>query len=307
MKKTMLSSVICLSAGAAAFYSGSVLAAPEVEPNNTITAPQVIPSNSGTQTIEGVIGSIGGSAEDADFYTFNAKAGDKLSFRIENGLVGQESVMTVLTLFGTRNQLLRVVEANSGDPALYNFVMPSDGNYTIAVTNYPRYLMSGGGFELTVADLNYYADLGYLDPSQITDNGDYTLVVDGFVADNPIINVALDIRPGSDKTTPVNPKSRGKLKVAVLSSDAFDPNSIDVSTVRFGQTGEEDSIYKCMPSMDLNGDSVADLICMFKTSMTGITFDDTSVSLTAKTVDGADVVGEGEIVSVPASFMSRLK
>jgi hypothetical protein len=54
----------------------------------------------------------------------------------------------------------------------------------------------------------------------------------------------VDVRPGDQPV--VNPRSRGMLPVAVLSQPGFDPVAdVDVDSLRFGVTGEEDSVVRC--------------------------------------------------------------
>jgi hypothetical protein len=50
--------------------------------------------------------------------------------------------------------------------------------------------------------------------------------------------VSINIKPGSFLNR-INPQSKGKLLVAILTTDAFDATTVDPTTILFGQTGTE--------------------------------------------------------------------
>jgi hypothetical protein len=52
--------------------------------------------------------------------------------------------------------------------------------------------------------------------------------------------VAIDIKPRT-----INAKSHGKISVAILSSETFDATTIDQHALRFGATGQEQSLAQC--------------------------------------------------------------
>jgi hypothetical protein len=70
--------------------------------------------------------------------------------------------------------------------------------------------------------------------------------------------VDIDIRPENDKNK-INLKSKGKVKVAILSSEFFDPSDIDECTVEIGGVEAWKTKFK-----DKNGDGVDDLVAWFK-------------------------------------------
>ena len=82
--------------------------------------------------------------------------------------------------------------------------------------------------------------------------------------------VDIDIKPCSDPNS-INPKSKGKIPVAILSTPDFDaPNEVDRDSLTFGPTGDEDSLAFCSPSPeDVNDDGFEDLICHFYTQSAG--------------------------------------
>jgi len=108
--------------------------------------------------------------------------------------------------------------------------------------------------------------------------------------------VAIDIRPGS-QTNQVNPGSRGRLHVAVLSTPEFDALAqIDRASLRFGRTGEEESLHSCKEKgRDVNRDGLQDLICLFSIQASGFQKGDELGILTAQTFDGVTLTGHDSV------------
>ncbi len=86
-----------------------------------------------------------------------------------------------------------------------------------------------------------------------------------------LMPVDISIKPDSPAPVPINPRSRGKIPVAILSTSSFNAvTSIDPTSVTFGRTGYEDSLAFCnSDGEDVNGDGRPDLICHFSTQLTG--------------------------------------
>lgn len=74
----------------------------------------------------------------------------------------------------------------------------------------------------------------------------------------------IDIRPGKPANR-INPKSMGKIKVAILSTRTFDATkAVAHASVSFGRTGSERSLVNCAKKFkDVNSDGLPDLICQF--------------------------------------------
>ena len=107
------------------------------------------------------------------------------------------------------------------------------------------------------------------------------------------ITVAIDIKPGSFPNS-INPKSRGVIPVAILTTDSFDATTVDSTTVLFGPTGTEaPPVHAAIEDVDLDGDT--DLILHFNTQATGIQCGDTSASLSAETFSGQMIEGSDSI------------
>ncbi len=121
------------------------------------------------------------------------------------------------------------------------------------------------------------------------------------------IEVAIDIKPGSDPNS-INPNSKGKIPVAVLSDEEFDaPERLDKSSLRFGPTGDEESLSHCNPSSeDVNGDGRLDQVCHFWTEQAGFAPGDTEGVLTGETVDGEAVIGVDAVSIVPPVATSQV-
>jgi len=116
----------------------------------------------------------------------------------------------------------------------------------------------------------------------------------------PPIPVEIDIKPGSYPNS-INPKSKGNIPVAILSSSTFDaPSQVDKTSLTFGRTGDEESLAFCNPSgEDVNGDGLLDLVCHFETEKTGFQHGDTQGVLKGKTMDGTPIKGTDYVKIVP--------
>ena len=103
--------------------------------------------------------------------------------------------------------------------------------------------------------------------------------------------ISIDIRSG------INPRSKGKIPVAILTTDTFDATTVDPSTVLFGATGTEAApVHFALE--DVDGDGDIDLILHFNTRDTGIACGDSSASLTGETFNGQEISGADSIKTV---------
>jgi hypothetical protein len=108
--------------------------------------------------------------------------------------------------------------------------------------------------------------------------------------------VAIDIKPGSNRNS-INPRSRGRVAVAILATDSFDATTVNLTTVRFGPTGTEAAPVHSAPE-DVDGDGDTDLVLHFNTEAAGIACGDTSSSLTGETVGGHGIEGSDSVSTV---------
>jgi len=119
-------------------------------------------------------------------------------------------------------------------------------------------------------------------------------------ADPAMVHVLLDIKPGDDPN-PINPGSKGKVPVAILSTAGFDaPAAVAVASLTFGRTGNEPSLAFCNTAgEDVNSDGLNDLVCHFYTQKTGFDAGSTEGIIKGKTMDGVPLEGQDSIQIVP--------
>jgi hypothetical protein len=108
--------------------------------------------------------------------------------------------------------------------------------------------------------------------------------------------VTIDIKPGSFPNS-INPRSKGKIAVAILATDTFDATTVDVSTVLFGATATEAAPVQSSLE-DVDGDGDLDMILHFNTQHTGIQCGDTSAFLTGETFSGQMIEGSDSVNTV---------
>jgi hypothetical protein len=247
---------VLLAAGMGQVLASSI---PESEPNNPIGNAQMLRGGASQLEVRGAINR-SDDPNDVDFYSFNATAGDVLTVDIDYGFGSGDSVDTVIGIFDSERRLLRTGDDASIDPGsshpydarIDHFVVPATGTYTVGVSSYPRFFTSGGG-----------TWSGYVD------EGDYALIIDGISAST--MQITMVVKPGNDNVSPpINPRSKGKIPVALMGSEEFDVSAVDVSSLTFGATGDEKSLHKCAKNTrDINRDGYRDLVCHFYTAKTG--------------------------------------
>jgi CSLREA domain-containing protein len=96
------------------------------------------------------------------------------------------------------------------------------------------------------------------------------------------VTAVIDIKPGSLPNS-INPRSRGVVSVAILTTAGFDAMMVDPTSVGFGpnQAGPVHVGFE-----DVDGDGYLEMVLHFRTRETGIQCGDTSASLTGQTLDG---------------------
>ena len=106
----------------------------------------------------------------------------------------------------------------------------------------------------------------------------------------------IDIKPGSFPNS-INPKSKGNIPVAILTTGAFDAATVDVDSVRFGITGTEaEPVQHALE--DVDGDGDIDMILHFKTQDTEIECGDTEATLTGETIYHQQITGTDSVRTV---------
>lgn len=106
--------------------------------------------------------------------------------------------------------------------------------------------------------------------------------------------VTIDVKPGNKKNN-INPRSKGKIWVAVLSGSEFDALQTDIPSVRFGPDGAEANRHMVK---DVNRDGMPDLLLRFKIQKTGIACGDTKATLTGAIFGGIQFAGTDAVKTV---------
>ena len=267
----------------------------EAETNHPIPMAQFITPGMVEYEVAGVIGNVSGTVvDDVDFYKFFGHEGDVVTVDIDGAWGGVRNVDTEIAVFGegptykrlAANDDSRSLDAGSTsrkDSRIENIRLASSGVYYVAVAHWSKRFVTGG---------NVYGSTG--------ENGDYMLVLSGVTGSPAVLHINIDIKPGKENISPLNPKSKGKVPVALLSAEDFNPADVDVSSLTFGHDGDEDSMVKCNKgSADFNKDGVKDLICHFDNQMASFHGSDEEGLLKGKLKDGTLSAGRGLLKVVP--------
>lgn len=109
----------------------------------------------------------------------------------------------------------------------------------------------------------------------------------------------IDIRPGKIPNN-VNPNSRGKIEVAILSTKTLDvTRAVKQTTITFGRNGNENSLSSCSKkNKDANNDGLPDLRCRFWLGKAGFKVGDTIGILRFLGADGTPYEGRDAIAIV---------
>lgn len=114
-----------------------------------------------------------------------------------------------------------------------------------------------------------------------------------------VIDVTIDIKPGSDPNSINCKNTKGVIPVAILTTDDFDATTVDHTTVAFGPSGATE-IHTNRSGVarheeDVDGDGDTDLVFHFRFGDTGLACVDTEATLTGSTSDGTEIVGTDAI------------
>ncbi len=278
--------------------------------NNSLTGAQKLTIGSdGSVSVNGVVGVLSGSSVlDVDFYSFDAKAGDMVTFDIDGGSGGLRKVDTILFLFGPGiDQRLVADDADSVDEGSsdeFGWVtdsylvhsLPLTGTYTVAVTGYGVWVAEDG---------TYSAPMGILEEG----NGDYKLIISGVTppasmppdptpvpVPEPLVQkINIDIR--SSAHAMMYGKHKGEVTVALLASPTFNPAEVNESSLTFGITGDETTLKRCDRHDERVGKKGPErrrhLVCHFNTDAAGLDVGDLEGVVKGQTSNGTAFEGRG--------------
>ena len=124
------------------------------------------------------------------------------------------------------------------------------------------------------------------------------------VENSDTIEVEIDIKPGSDPN-PINPKSKGLIPVAILTTDKFDAANVDPGTVKLAgaSVAVRGKPGKLMARLeDIDGDGDFDLMLQVDTQSKNAVWENGEAILIGKTYGefGAeDIQGSDDVIIVP--------
>ncbi len=299
-QKQMLALAILLASSP--LYAASLN---EVEANHPIQSAQSLTVNGGEVTISAAIGvpgateiittprgsmTVPASTDDLDFVSFYARAGDVITIDVDNGIGGVQNVDTILAVFDSNKKVLRMNNvaatldsgsASVDDARIDNFEVTATGVYYVGVSSYPRHFIDGGLVDTATGPA-----------------GDYNLVITGVSPSTQ--QISIDIKPGSRELAPINPKSKGKIPVALLSGNGFSAMDVKPASLTFGSTGNEASLSKCNSAgEDVNGDGLLDLVCHFENQAAAFKASDLEGVVRGSTKSGAAFEGRGYLKVLP--------
>lgn len=305
VKTLLLSTTVACTTGAFTAPAFAADAEDTYESNDTVSSATELSSSGTPIQLTAKMGFADNPQyADVDFYQFTAKAGDSITIDIDNAYKDGEEVDTYIVVFGPAPayKVLRRNDDSPVDPGsiryegygdanmsldsrIEEFVPETDGVYTIGVATPPRYFYDGG----------------YVSVARMGAIGTYDMSVSGSSAVSGPKQINIEVKPGNDGLAPLNPRSKGKIPVAILGSSEFSAINVDKTSLTFGQTGDEQSLSKCAKTgEDVNGDGFYDLVCHFENQKAGFELGDEEGTLKGKTMSGEMFEGRSVLKVLPS-------
>lgn len=299
-KQRTIRRMLLAMALAALGANGTALAEPGFADNFTGTelegGPQLLQFDSeGMAQVWGRISNDWGV--DVDYYSFEANAGDVVTLDIDGGMPdGLDSVLYVFDPAGKRRY--------GGDDATRD-TDPADpgSSFTKSATatfdSYVKFTadMAGTWKVAVVAEPAVVNDNGSWVRQEAWTGGQYNLFVSRSKPAAPeYMAIDIDIKPNNPhNATPIKMGQR-HIRVALLSGSGFDPFAIEVASLRFGPTGNEESLVRCAKrGKDRNGDRKRDRVCRFDNAKAGFTLANTVGIVKGTTRDGKAFQGSADV------------
>ena len=241
---------------------------------------QLIPSGAGKSAVDGskfaLLKTNGPGSYTSVWQTFTAKAGDRISgwafFNAGDYIPYNDNSQVYIRSGNVSGPLVATV---------FSANVYTVGSYGQTPWTHWEYEFTAPGTYTVQGRIANASDSGY----------DSYFGVDGFVFEHGTIEVALDIRPGSDPN-PINLKSKGVIPVAILTTDDFDASTVNGATVLFAGAG---IAHGGSHLEDVDGDGDIDWVGHFRTQDTNIASGDTDAGLVGQTNDGKDLEGSDSI------------
>ena len=218
---------------------------------------------------------------------------------------------------------LTVYSPGLADACIEKFQLPATGTYIVGVSTDP-----GEFVDINTIATSALSGMGWSPNYGVS--GAYTLTISGvtpYTAPAPapapppvatVLPVNIDIMPGrhhviwlrsamADFTTPdrdadrkgdldreMRHHFRGGIPVALLSTETFNAMDVDQSQLRFGSTGDEDSLIRCSRhGVDVDHNGHPDLLCFFDPTKADFKPGDANGIMIGETNSGADFKGQG--------------
>ena len=317
----LLFALLCISG--AAYAQVSTI---EMEPNDSAVDAQAlcVPAEGISVTGSVGTGALQESTSDLDIYAFDASKDDTPSITVlvtdNMTTCSPYCVDTLLVLYDENGNILDqnddAYPPNTGtttytDSRIDLHQVLADGRYYAAVTPLPRFLGDsftpfdatvqglGGNYLLTIANVktpassicNSTSGGGDPIPNDDGDEGE---------DDTGISTIAIEVLHWRDQDKDVSKHWKHKIKrmgkrhgvypipVVMFSSEHFDAATIDADSLRFGVSGEEESMFRCSRrAFDINRDGLKDKMCFFDAYKTGFDVGDVQGVLTGTANDVA--------------------
>lgn len=235
--------------------------------------------------------------------------------------VGSDTALPLITAVGapSLDPVSDPGSATTADARIDKFPIPVSGTYIVGVTTDPSYFVDIGHVVSLTA--------GIWSPINNT-YGNYTLIISGVTplgapAPTPppvatVQSINIDVMPGRRNVIWIHDASaddhkpdhdsdrrrdlaramhghfRGGIPVALLSTATFNALDVNQSSLRFGSTGDEDSLIRCNNrGIDVDHNGRPDLLCFFDVSKANFAPDDTNGIVTGETNSGDAFEGQG--------------